>query len=534
MSVKLRRRRLRRAVLCSLLCWLGAELAAGCTGAEVELPPAPPPVFRAAEASTPPPPEPLNLILVTLDTLRADHLEVYGYDRPTTPMLAARAKDWFVFDNAQSAAPWTAPALATLMTSLYPAAHGVLDYPIPGRLSGAATTLAEVLRGKGYATGAFTEGGYAKGDFGLDQGFDTYPANPGDTGDYRSNLSHPSRLKGNLKRALAWIRRQQGGPFFLFFHTYEPHQPYRAPEEFIRLFRPEYDARAEHTRLSAIIQRWNSTKEISRNDASFTLMHTYHCRLNGMPQREDVRSFSKAVSENSETTLHGAEFRDWITDLYDAEIAYTDSQLESLWSELDGELGEHTIVLLIADHGEGLGEHGLYGHGGVLFEELLHVPLLLRLPGSDPAPRRVAELSRSVDVMPTLLELLGFADRSLVLQGRSLVPLLHGESFASLSFSHGRSHDLEDTRKLYTVRDARWRLAMGADFRRLYDLRLDPAELRDVADQHPAVVARLGRELGWQKQRDQVLRAALSAGDEPATPSAETLEELRQLGYLED
>lgn len=517
------------------LCWLGAALWAGCGDDEFAPASALPPAFSTTSISSSPPTQPLNLILVVIDTLRADHLELYGYDRPTSPALVKRSEEWFVFDNVQSAAPWTAPALSTLMTSLYPAVHGVLDFPIPDRLSGTVTTLAEVLRGNGYATGAFTEGGYAKGDFGLDQGFDVYPDNPGDDESYQSNLRHPSRLRGNLSRALAWLRRQENKPFFLFFHTYEPHQPYRAPAEYIRLFRPEYDAEAEHARLRAIIERWNSTRKIGASDASFALMHTYHCQLKGMPKRGDAEKFSKTIRDRA-GSVHTNEFKSWITDIYDAEIAYTDSQLERLWSELDGELGERTIVVLVADHGEALGEHGRYGHGGVLFEELLHVPLLVRLPSLDPAPRRIAELSRSVDVMPTVLELLGFANRSMVLQGRSLVPLLHGERLDLLSFSHGRSQQPsgEDTR--YTIRDARWRLIedVRADDTWLYDLQLDPAELRDVSDRQPAVVDRLQRELRRQNERDRALRAALSPETESAEPSAETLEELRQLGYLYD
>ena len=123
--------------------------------------------------------KPLNLVMVVLDTLRADHLGLYGYERPTSPHLDALARESFVFERAESAAPWTAPSLISLVTSLYPEVHGVRGFPNPRRMSDDVVTLAEVLKRHGYSTAAFTEGGYAKGDFGLDQGFDSYLAEPG-------------------------------------------------------------------------------------------------------------------------------------------------------------------------------------------------------------------------------------------------------------------------------------------------------------------------------------------------------------------
>ena len=202
-------------------------------------------------------PDPPDVVVIVLDTLRPDHLGCYGYERPTSPNIDAFAATATVFEQAESVSPWTAPALISLMTSLHPEVHGVYQFPNPGRLNERVETLAERLSARGYATGAFTEGGYAKPEFGLDQGFDVYPSNPGDDDSHRSNLDHGSRLEGNLDRALAWYAEHADRPRLLFFHTYEIHEPLRAPDDFVRHFRPGWDSAAEDAQLEGLFERFN-------------------------------------------------------------------------------------------------------------------------------------------------------------------------------------------------------------------------------------------------------------------------------------
>jgi arylsulfatase A-like enzyme len=220
----------------------------------------------AACAEEPSEPGRPNVLLVVLDTLRPDHLGLHGYGRPTSPHLDAFAQQSIVFDAAQSSAPWTAPSLISLMTSLYPDAHAVTSYPDPGRLSESATTLAEILSAEGYATAAFTEGVYASGVFGLDQGFDVFPPKP--------EADTPNLIVPNIDRFLAWLGahdRQQ--PFFALFHTYEPHYPYHSPPEFVEMMRPGYDVVSEHARRDDILARWNRDKQLDRDDVSFLYHH---------------------------------------------------------------------------------------------------------------------------------------------------------------------------------------------------------------------------------------------------------------------
>lgn len=491
------------------------------------------------EAAEPAASQPLSLVMVVLDTLRADHLGLYGYERDTSPHLDALARESFVFERAESAAPWTAPSLISLVTSLYPEVHGVRGFPSPGRISDDVVTLAEVLKRRGYATAAFTEGGYAKGDFGLDQGFDTYPRNPGDDESHDSHLLFASRLEGNLERSLRWLRKHRRKPFFLFFQTYEPHGPYRAPEEFIRRYRPRYDEQREHERVRLALERWDRHRQVKPADSLLVNRHLLHCRLLGLRPLLDKQGFMRAnlaQGLNLRKAYQREPLLQWLRDIYDAEIAYTDEQMSRLWRFLDEEdLRHRTLVLVASDHGEGLGDHGQLQHGQVLFEEVLRIALILRAPLEGSVPRRVPQLVRSVDVMPTLLQLMEIPTADLPLQGESLLPLLSGENLELHSFSHARSVSGEED-ALASVRNDRWRLvlerATGTGW--LYDLKEDPGETRDVAHSNPDVVTDLRRLLERQEERDRALAVRFEAAAPPAELDADLQRELRALGYLTD
>jgi arylsulfatase len=481
---------------------------------------------------------PLNLVMVVLDTLRADHLGLYGYQRATSPHLDALARESFVFERAESAAPWTAPSLVTLVTSLYPEVHGVRGFPNPRRMSDGVVTLAEVLKRHGYVTAAFTEGGYAKGDFGLDQGFDSYPRNPGDDESHDSHLLFPSRLEGNLTRSLSWLRKHGEEPFFLFFQTYEPHGPYRAPEAFIRRFRPHYDERKEHQRVRRAIERWNRRRLVDPTDSLLVSRHAFHCQFADMPRLVDKASFMGANLVRGldlRAAYHSKPFLKWLRDIYDAEIAYTDEQMSRLWRFLEEEgLRDRTLVLVTSDHGEGLGDHGELQHGQVLFDEILRIALILRAPGAG-EPRRVRQLVRAVDVMPTLLELMEIPTADLPVQGRSLLPLLAGESLELHSFSHARAVNEEED-ALYSARSDRWRFTLNraTGTGELYDLIEDPGEIRDVADANPGVVASFRELLDRQEERDRALATRVGPPGAPVALDPHLRRELQALGYLND
>jgi len=507
--------------------WTRALLCAALGACAPEAPPA-----RPASAARPP-----NVLIVLLDTLRADRLGCYGSQRPTSPRLDALAQRSALFEHAQSAAPLTVASLLTLVSSLYPEVHGVQGELNPGRMSEHVTTLAEVLAQHGYATAAFTEGGYANPQFGLGQGFQTFPSYPGDRDPNVSNLLGTSRLADNLERASAWLKTAQHKPFFLFFHTYEVHQPNFARPEYLRTLRPDFDEAADHARAASVIERWNREHAADAEGCQTLLEHLYQCPLTGLPALSDpdgfaaqARSFGCAPDDAVRNERLLALYRD----LYDAALRYTDDQLERLWQALEElRLAEDTIVVVVSDHGEGLGEHGELEHSNQLHEEALRVALMIRVPGDQFAPRRISEQVRTVDLMPTLLELTGIGTDGLALQGRSLVPLLRGEKEPDrVAFSHARRVD-EHQNPQFTVCDGPWRLIdePKAGRKWLYNRAQDPRELVDVAAQHPEVVARLSKLLERQAQQDAYLREKVGSAPGELVIDEQTMKELRALGY---
>ena len=476
------------------------------------------------------PPRP-DVVLVVLDTLRPDHLGCYGYERPTSPVLDAFAREAVLFEQAESASPWTAPALISLVTSLYPEVHGVFSFPNPGSMNARATTLAEILQQHGYATGAFTEGGYAKGEFGLGQGFEVFPTNPGDEDSNASNMTHSSRLEENLERALAWLAAERERPRFLLFHTYEVHEPLRAPDEYVRLFRPDWDGAAEEARLTAAFERFERERAIDPADVQLLFDHKHHCLMPGDERVPD--GLQQFLHENGLNPPGGGlnpGTLQFFRDQYDAEIRYTDEQLGRLFAALDPE----AIVAVVSDHGEAIGEHQKIGHGSRFHREQLGVALLLR--ARDLAPRRVPQLVRSVDVMPTLLDLAGVHPDGLALQGQSLLPLLAGTGPGpSLSFSQALSLNNEE-RSRFSVRTAQHRAILdphtGAV--QLFDLAADPGETRDLAGEQPELAAELAARIREQRERDSALAPVLAGLAEAHEFTPDEEESLRELGYLGD
>jgi choline-sulfatase len=387
------------------------------------------------------------IVLISIDTLRADRLPIYGYRGVETPALDALAADSLVFDNAYSHYPLTLPAHTSLLTGQLPPSHGVRDNAgYPFRAEG-HPYLPRLLAGAGYATGGFVSSYVLRADTGLDAGFGRYDSaieiEPG------ASLDSGQR-PGLQTTALAaqWIREQGAKPWFVFLHLYEPHTPYTPPEP----FRTRYAAQP-----------------------------------------------------------------------YDGEIATADAVVGGLMNELK-RLGlyERALIVLVADHGEGLGDHGESQHGVFLYRSTLHVPLLVKLPARMRAGERIVRPVGLVDVAPTLLSLAGVAPPAGGLDGRSLLAEpaegdpprgIYAESY------YPRLHfGWSDLQALY---EARWAY-IDAPEAELYDLAADAGQQRNV--------------LAEQRREFSRLRDAVAAIDRPlADPEnvdAETAAKLAALGYL--
>jgi len=433
-------------------------------------------------------PRDLDLLLVSLDTLRADHLPAYGYPRETAPFLASLAARGALFERTLAAAPSTTPSHMSLFTSLPPSVHGLLGNETLTALPPGARTLAEALRGAGFATGAVTEGGGIALHYGFERGFDRYLENP-------VPIPHQPGLQSPVTFAagLAWLRAHPQRRSFLFLHTYEVHGPYRAPEPYRALFAQPAPGHAEHPRLR--------------------------------PHQRPVH--------------------------YDREIRFVDDALRRLFEELeaDGRLAR-TLVVVTSDHGEEFLEHGYLGHGATLPDLVLRVPLLVVGPGI-PAGLRLDAPVGLIDLAPTLLEQLGAPALPGAI-GRSFAALLRGEApdagwrerplFAETWFARGFGAEGPKpvAQPSYAVQAGsrklvRLRTPEGLRYA-YYDLARDPGERRDRYPADPQAAADLRALLDAYPEQAEARRRALlgagaQAGDAAVGPEREA--RLRALGYVE-
>jgi arylsulfatase A-like enzyme/tetratricopeptide (TPR) repeat protein len=394
-----------------------------------------------------------NLLLVTLDTVRADRLGSYGYAQAATPALDRIARDGVRFADATSQAPLTGPAHVALLTGRYPSRYGIRDNgstPLPAE----AVTLARTLQLAGYQTAAFIGAFILDRPYGFDVGFGEFDARF-DRFEAGDKLKAERNAGQVTAPALAWLARlRPNQPFFAWVHLYDAHTPYSAPPPFGTRFR----------------------------------------------QRP-----------------------------YDGEVAYVDSEIAKLLARLEamGAL-EHTMVVAIADHGESLGEHGEEDHGLFLYDAVLRIPWVMRLPGRQRAGTVVTEQVRAIDLMPTVLDALGVAVPQL-LDGESVLGVVRGKARPNPPLSYAETWYPKlhfGWSELRSARVGEWKL-VDAPRSELYDLRVDKAERANVIERQANVAGSLGGNL-----RQVVDSFGTAPKPQGALPDPETMERLRSLGYV--
>ena len=322
---------------------------------------------------------PHGVIVIVPDSLRADHLGVYGYPRPTSPHLDALAQRGVLFENAFSQSPWTTPSIASLFTSVYPSVHRLghieSDHGYTAVLSPQLPTLAEILQQSGYRTAALVNNPSISERRGFSRGFDVF---------VNDEKPRAPTVPTNAS-AIAMLEEISAGNFFLLWHILDPHWPNWPPPEFRDFVDPDYDGRFR----------------------------------DGLP-RDQVKSLTSGELAVTE------EERRHITDLYDGEVRFVDHQIGALFDALDRlDLWDRVTLVVTSDHGESLLERGHYGHSLPMYEETLRVPLVVydaRLEAG-----RVPQVVESIDILPTVRDLAGLPVPPSV-QGRSLRPLLDGQS----------------------------------------------------------------------------------------------------------
>ena len=460
------------------------------------------------------PPGPTPLVLISIDTLRADRLGCYGYEKRTvSPHIDALAEDGILFENHISAAPWTIPAHISLLTSLWPSNHGVTAslleirdnegaYPV---LSESRTTLAEILAAHGYSTAAFTAGDTLDPEFGYGQGFSVYRTNM---------LKLHEEPMGEMGQ---WVADHGEQPFFVFWHTFESHAPYLGTR-FLDEVLPEERA----ADLREAVERYGN--RLRRGEVQPGRFKSILVRRNAFELRVLEALYVGSVADTDRWVGHFVE------------------KLRTLG------LYERALIVLTSDHGEEFGDRSpdaFYdAHGHSLWREMVRVPLIVKLPGQEAAGTRVAGASRGVDVMPTALDVLRLPG-SAQMQGTSLRPLWEDPGsetrtvFVEALEELGEEKAIQAGRYKYLVRigaesvarRGRVFIPLAPEWRGLYDLEDDPGETVNLLEgptraEHETRVSELDRTL-----REHM--AAQRPDSQTETIDPATVERLRQLGYVE-
>ena len=431
-----------------------------------------------------------NVILISIDTLRADRLGAYGHPRPTSPAIDALARESILFERAYSQSPKTASSHMSVFTSLYPSGHGVVNWEENGfRLSPQIPTLPGILNRAGYRTAANTAGGNVAAELGFDEGFDAYSSQ----GARGQSLAVAPFVLTDLARS----SRSAGKPFFLFLHNYDVHDPYIPAPVFAKLFvDPAY--------RGDMIGDPDAVRESASGDGWEVLHAKYWANFN-----------RKSPAD-----------RKYVSDLYDGGIREMDTALAPFFERFR-ELGleANTVLVLISDHGEEFLEHGGINHNSV-YQEVMHVPLILRLPGASFGGTRVSARVRLIDVMPTLLALAGLPSPPHA-QGESLIPLYAGPGPKRDRFVFSE-WPLAGQRALQSEA---WKFVQRPGHDEFYDLATDPGEQKDLAATQGPLVYQAATRSDRLQSLSRELLASFDRGAKPQLDDA-TRHQLQALGYL--
>ena len=441
-----------------------------------------------------------NLVICVLDAARADHIGCYGYPRDTTPNLDRLAKESLVFAQHFSQIPQTCPSTISLLTGQYPDTHGVLnnvqERGVFQTISPATFTMEQGLQRAGFHTFLLSGNPAASPGLGVGMDFmyrDYQHGMPLGRGDEATTdlLWKITSLTSELKR--------QPSPFFVYLHLLPPHSPYAAPEEMKALFRDTQPPRYWHSAPGFVEAR------------------------NSIPDPAGITS--------------GVEWGN----AYDANLRWADAclgQIEQMFKQAG--LWSKTLFIITSDHGEAFREHGYVFHVDCPYDEALHIPLLVRFPGPNKPVGRIGALTQTIDLLPTLFDLYQLPYPRSEVQGKSLLPLLVGETDRTNDFVFSRAGVKESTFAI--VRDARSTLLLCGDGRKraLYDMEADPWQTRNVISQHPNRAAALVQAFArFAKSQRYPPLNFLDPNFKPQKPqkpgarmSEETRRKLKSLGYL--
>jgi arylsulfatase A-like enzyme len=434
-----------------------------------------------------------NVILVVLDTLRADHLSQYGYSRATSSELDAFAAKATRFTNAHAPASWTRPSMASIFTGAHPIRHGIVSHKMA--LAEAWETLAERLKASGYKTYGMSLNPNVSRSVKLDQGFDVFEELFSDvTDEYPDVADLMSRARSHLNL------HPEGQPFFIYLHPMNVHGPYRVPEK-----------QSEQLLGHSPSKRFKYSGKL----------------MKGILKKDDL-GLREEMTTDHITSLN---------EQYDVAISYTTKRVAGFLDFLDKKgLYDDALVIIVSDHGEELFDHGGFSHGYTLYEEVLDVPLFIKLPGQ--STRQVIESPASlIDLLPTILDIADIQPPSGI-DGQSLRPMIDGSGLPA-SNDTPMIFDVNWEKRCIANAVTQWPWKMISTTRsyerktpvvELYNLEEDPKEKHDLAADHPKRIEELQKVL--DERIAQLEATAITS--EISTPTDSELEQLKALGYLDD
>ncbi len=428
-----------------------------------------------------------NIILITIDTLRADNLPCYGYDRNTTPFICDFAREGILFENSFVQIPLTGPSHASILSSRYPDSHGLLKHE--SILNKNVTFISQILKKENYTTGAYVNVLTLDPKFGFNRGFDTYThngtQNAAETNDY----------------IFTWIKKNKNKKFFLWVHYFDPHFTYNPPYPYNKFYSKE----------PTTFDLYNNLKYKSRDILFYNLFNNNTLTTNDL---------NRAIA------------------LYDGEILFVDENLKQLFKYLkDNGLYDNALIIITADHGEGFDHDYYFNHPMFVYDSFTHVPLIIKFPHSLYQNLRINNLVESVDIAPTVLDYLGI-NISLYFEGQSLLSMIEtNKSRKSYVFSQSAACSLINKKcfpKGYTsvsrsIRNNRWKLILNpyndSFIYELYDLKSDPDELINVYSKHPKLAKELSNILLNKISQKPNFNDSIELDQE-------TINKLKSLGYM--
>lgn len=469
-----------------------------------------------------------NVIMISVDTLRADHLGCYGYSRNTSPFMDDMARRGILFENAFTAWPITTPAVTSVFTSQYGHTNGVTRITPYQYLENKLLLLAEILKNEGYSTEAIVTNGSIGKSSNTDQGFDVFVETP--SADAKSVNKEAFQATERLKRL------QQGGkPFFFWVHYIDPHSPYKPPENRNEFVGDRYYDAGEHFKYrepSASVENDQDEDLTSVENDQEKNLSPYERHRRAAVRRPIGTAMPNLVDKTTtEVAYHVA--------MYDAEIRFVDRQIGLLLNRLkEEELLKDSIIVLWSDHGESLGDHNYYfGHGRFPYNSCLKIPFMIIHP--EYQPRKISAPVSLLDLTPTLLDFLSIR-RPLPFEGNSLVPLIDGKRREQTDIFAESGHAIDFQKilirggwKLISIPDDHDRSEMQGKLFELYNVSLDPNETKDLSELNPQVMKEMKQSLFvWVDSWKESFKSLDRQEVHKVEYTKEALEKLKSLGYV--